>query len=132
MDAMADDRFANEDPLTRSIIGAATAVHKEVGPGLLESAYHACMRFELTARGIPWASEVTLPVTYRGNILECGYRIDLLVADLVVVELKAVETLLPVHEAQLLTYMRLSRKQVGLMFNFHSAYLRDAIVRRVL
>lgn len=129
---LGEDRFAAEDPLTREVIGAGIAVHKELGPGLLESAYHRCLCFELTARGLPYKTEVPLPVTYRGHTLECGYRMDLLVGDLVIVEVKAVEKLLPVHEAQLLTYMRLASKKVGLMFNCHSALLREAMVRRVL
>ena len=126
------DRFADADPLTREVIGAAIAVHRELGPGLLESAYHACLKYELTARSIPFESEVSLPVVYLGNLVDCGYRMDFLVGGLVVVELKAVEKILAVHEAQLLTYMKLSRKSVGLLFNFYSAVLRDGIVRRVL
>jgi len=118
--------------LTREIIGTAIAVHKEFGPGLLESAYHACTEWALRARGVAFESEVALPVVYRGNVLDCGCRIDLLVAGLVVVELKAVDAISPIHEAQLLTYLRLAHKSVGLMFNFNSAYLRDGIVRRVL
>ena len=129
---LGEDRFAGEDPMAGEIIGAAIAVHKELGPGLLESAYHRCLCFELDARGLRYRTEVPLPVTYRGHTLECGYRMDLLVGESVVVEVKAVEKLLPVHEAQLLTYMRLASKKVGLMFNFHSALLRDALVRRVL
>lgn len=129
---LGEDRFANEDPLTRQIIGAAIAVHKELGPGLLESAYLACMCWELDAIGVSYSREVPLPLTYRGHVLDCGYRLDLLVGNAVVVELKAVERILPVHEAQLLTYMRLTKKTVGLLFNFNSAYLRDSIVRRVL
>ncbi len=129
---MADGRFQDEDPLTRDIIGAAIAVHRALGPGLLESAYASCMRAELAARQIEFEAEVAVPVVYRDVRIECAYRMDLLVAGLVVAELKAVELLLPIHEAQLLTYLRLTRKKVGLLFNFNSAYLRDAIVRRVL
>lgn len=126
------DRFAEADPLTREIIGAAIEVHRALGPGLLESAYHACLCRELEARGVAFESELDLPLVYRGSLVDCAYRIDLLVGGLVVVELKAVEKILPVHEAQLLTYLKLSKKPVGLLFNFNSAYLRDAIVRRVL
>lgn len=129
---LGEDRFADEDPLTRQIIGAAIQVHKTLGPGLLESAYHACMKFELAARQIPFGTEVPVPVVYLGNTLDCGYRLDLLVGGLVIVEIKAVEKLLPIHEAQLLTYMRLAGKKVGLLLNFNSAFLRDAIVRKVL
>lgn len=99
---------------------------------MLESAYHACMKFELAARQIPFGTEVPVPVVYLGNTLDCGYRLDLLVGGLVIVEIKAVEKLLPIHEAQLLTYMRLAGKKVGLLLNFNSAFLRDAIVRKVL
>lgn len=129
---LGEDRFADEDPLTREIIGAAIQVHKALGPGLLESAYHSCMRFELAARKIPFETEVPVPVVNLGNTLGCGYRLDLLVGGLVVVEVKAVDRLLPIHEAQLLTYMRLTSRKVGLLLNFNSAFLRDAIVRRVL
>ena len=127
-----DDRFAQEDPLSRAVIGAAIAVHKALGPGLLESAYRLCLEIELRERSIPFESEIALPVTYRGHQLGCAYRLDLLVGGVLIVELKAVEKLLPVHEAQLLTYLRLSGKKVGLLFNFNSPYLRDAITRRVL
>jgi GxxExxY protein len=95
---------------TRQIIAAAIDVHKELGPGLLESGYHACMCRELSLRRIPFQSEVSLPVDYKGIHLDCGYRIDLLVDSKVVVKLKSVEKLLPVHQAQLLTYLRLSKK----------------------
>lgn len=127
-----DNRFAAEDPLTREIIGAAIAVHKELGPGLLENAYHACLEFELLQRHIPFKRQMPLPVVYKGHTIDCTYKLDLLVDNLVVVELKTVEKILPVHEAQLLTYMRLAQKSVGLLFNFNSPFLRDAIVRRVL
>lgn len=127
-----DDRFKAEDPLTREIIGAAIAVHKALGPGLLESVYSHCLQHELGARGMGFRAEVPVGVSYRDVSLDCGFRMDLVVEELVIVELKAVETLLPIHEAQLLTYLRLAGKRVGLMFNFNSVYLRDAIVRRVV
>ena len=120
------------DSLTGEIIGAAIAVHKALGPGLLESAYQACLRHELRHRGIVVESEVAVPIEYRGLQLECGYRIDLLVGDAVIVEVKSVEKLLPVHEAQLLTNLRLARKSRGLLLNFNSPYLRDGIKRMVL
>lgn len=120
------------DSLTGEIIGAAIAVHKALGPGLLESAYQACLRHELGHRGIVVESEVSVPIEYRGLQLECGYRIDLLVGDDVIVEVKSVERLLPVHEAQLLTYLRLARKTRGLLLNFNAPYLRDGIKRMVL
>ncbi|QYK46750.1 MAG: GxxExxY protein [Phycisphaeraceae bacterium] len=120
------------DSLTGEIIGAAITVHEALGPGLLESAYQACLRHELGHRGIAVESEVAVPLEYRGLQLECGYRIDLLVCGAVVVEVKSVEKLLPVHEAQLLTYLRLARKSKGLLLNFNSPYLRDGIKRMVL
>jgi GxxExxY protein len=123
-----DDR----DPLTRAIIGAAIDVHRALGPGLLESAYEACLAYELRDRGMRVSQQLDLPVTYRGITLDCGYRIDLLVDDSVVVELKCVKAFEPVHEAQLLTYLRLSGKRVGLLLNFHTSYLKDGILRRIL
>lgn len=121
-----------QDPLTREIIGAAIEVHKALGPGLLESVYEECLLIELGDRGLAATRQVPVPVHFKGRKLDLGYRLDLLVNDSVVVELKAVEKLLPVHEAQLLTYMKLAGKPVGLLLNFHTAYLRDSIVRRVL
>jgi GxxExxY protein len=118
--------------ITDAIIGAAIEVHRHLGPGLLESAYEHCLRYELAERGISFSSQVELPVVYKGVALDCGYKMDLLVGDEVVVELKSVELLLPVHEAQLLTYLRLRGKRVGLIINFNVAKLKDGIVRRVL
>ncbi len=121
-----------ESELTRKIINAAMNVHRELGPGLLESAYHACLCHEFSIQAIPYKSQVDLPITYKGSAVDCGYRIDLIAADRVVVELKAVEKLLPVHVAQLMTYLRLSRLRVGLLINFNVPVLRQGIVRRVL
>jgi len=119
--------------LTGAIIGSAIEVHTALGPGLLESAYEECMCRELNLRGIPFQRQVELPVEYKGVKLDCGYRIDMLVADEVVLELKAVERVAPVHEAQLVTYMRLSQKRVGLLINFGAPTLnRGGIIRRVL
>ena len=120
------------EEVTGQIIGAAMDVHRTLGPGLLESAYEACMCHELNLRGLAFARQVELPVAYKGVLLPCGYRLDLLVADMVVVELKCVESLLPVHEAQLLTYLRLSGKKVGLLINFYVSQLKDGIIRRAL
>ena len=120
------------DELTSAIIGAGIAVHRELGPGLLESAYEECLCHELTLRGITYERQVPLPVVYKGVRLDCGYRIDLVVEDTVVVELKAVDVFLPVHEAQLLTYLRLTDKRIGLLLNFNVPALRDGIIRRVL
>ena len=121
-----------QDPRTATIIGAAIEVHRQLGPGLLESAYELCLCHELHLRGLPFACQVDLPVSYKGLKLDCGYKIDVVVNDEVIVELKAVERILPVHEAQLLTYLKLSGKKVGLLINFNSSLLTQGIIRRVL
>jgi GxxExxY protein len=118
--------------ITETVIGAAIEVHRAIGPGLLESAYVQCLCFELSLRQIPFVMEVSLPVMYKGLRLDCGYRVDLVVADAVVVEIKAVERLAPVHEAQLLTYLRLGGWKAALLINFNVPLLREGIVRRVL
>ena len=118
--------------LTKEIIGAAIEVHRTLGPGLLESAYEECLCRELTVRGVPFARQVALPVEFKGLRLDCGYRLDLLVEKKVVVEIKAVESLLPIHEAQLLTYLKLGGWKVGLLINFNVPILMDGIRRRVL
>jgi GxxExxY protein len=118
--------------VTSAIIGAAIEVHKFFGPGLLESAYERCLCHELDLRGIRYQHQQQLPIEYKGIRLENGYRIDLLVEDTVIVELKCVEAIAPVHEAQLLTYMRLTGKRVGLIINFYVPVLKDGILRRVL
>jgi GxxExxY protein len=120
------------DPRTSAVIGAALEVHRQLGPGLLESAYEECLCHELHVRGQAFRRQVDLPVSYKGIKLDCGYRVDLIVNDAVVVELKSVEQLLPVHEAQLLTYLRLTGKQVGLLINFNVPLLSQGIIRRVL
>jgi GxxExxY protein len=121
-----------ERDLTGQIIGAAIEVHRALGPGLLESAYQACLAHELALRGLSFAQERSLPVEYKGIRLECGYRLDFVVADKVVVELKAVEALDPVHEAQLLTYLKLTGCRVGLLINFNVPVLKNGIKRMVL
>jgi GxxExxY protein len=118
--------------ITEAIIGAAIEVHRVVGPGLLESAYEECLCHELSLRGIPFQRQVPLPVNYKGVRLDCGYRLDLVVAGQVIVELKAVEMLQPIHEAQLLTYLKLSRHKIGLLINFNVPLLKDGIVRRIV
>jgi GxxExxY protein len=118
------------DELSREIIGAAIEVHRHLGPGLLESAYEACLCRELTLRGIPFERQLALPIEYKGALLESAYRIDLLVGG-VIVELKAVEKIEPVHHAQLLTYLRLTDRWLGLLINFHVEVLRDGIKRLV-
>lgn len=118
--------------LTHETIGAAIEVHKLLGPGLLESTYRECLCRELALRGVGFRREYGIPLEYKGIHLDCGYRIDLLVADLVVVEIKSVEQLAPVHEAQLLTYLRVGGWKVGLLINFNVVMLKDGIRRRVL
>src|SRR5258708_5090616 len=118
--------------LTREIIGAAIEVHKELGPGLLESAYEECLCHELNARGSKFQRQLTVPVTYKGTALDCGYRIDLLVENSVIIELKSVECILPIHGAQLLTYMKLLNKTIGLLINFNVPLLKQGILRKVL
>jgi GxxExxY protein len=118
--------------VTGTVIGAAIEVHRALGPGLLESAYEECLCRELSLRKIPFERQRSLPVKYKGVSLDCGYRLDLLVADRVVVEVKAVEKLLPIHEAQLLTYLRLGGWKVGLLLNFNVPVLKQGIRRLVL
>lgn len=121
-----------ESDLTREIIGAAMEVHRELGPGLLESAYEMCLCHELHLRGLSFRRQVRLPVNYKGIRLDCGYRIDVLVEERVIVELKAVEKITSIDEAQLLTYLRLNNTRVGLLINFNVPVLKDGITRRVL
>ena len=116
---------------TETIIGSAIAVHQELGPGLLESAYEACLVYELLQRGLSIQQQKALPVNYRGVKVDCGYRIDLLVGNNVIVELKAVERLEPIHEAQLLSYLKLSGYRVGLLINFNVKILKQGIKRLV-
>ncbi len=118
--------------LTGEIISAAIEVHRALGPGLLESAYEECLCRELRSRRIQFQRQVVLPVEFKGLRLDCGYRIDLLVAKVVVVEIKAVESLLPIHEAQLLTYLKLGGWKVGLLINFNVSVLKEGIRRRVV
>ena len=118
--------------LTEAIIGAAIEVHCHLGPGLLESIYEECMRRELQIRDVPFKAQVEIPIIYKGQETSGIYRIDLIVADEVVVELKSVERLLSVHQAQLLTYLKLTGKRVGLLINFNVPVLHRGIIRRVL
>ena len=122
---------AGTNDLTREIIGAAIDVHREIGPGLLESVYSVCMEHELDERRVPFVRQVPLPVFYRGVCLELGYRMDLVVNDAVVVEIKSIEGIAPLHRAQLLTYLRLSRKPIGLLINFNVPVLKAGIARLV-
>jgi GxxExxY protein len=118
--------------LTSRILGGAIKVHSALGPGLLESAYRLCLYQELTLEGLGVELEYPLPLVYRGRRLDAGYRIDLRVEKQVIVELKSVKAILPVHEAQLLAYLKLSACEVGLLINFNVVHLRDGIIRRVL
>jgi GxxExxY protein len=118
--------------LTEQVIGAAIEVHRVLGPGLLESVYQRCLCHELKLRGIAHESQVKLPVMYKGLSLDCELYMDVVVAEKLVVELKAVDKLLPVHEAQLLTYLRLSGIGLGLLINFNVALLKEGIKRRIL
>ena len=117
--------------ITRGIIAAAIEVHRHLGPGLLESSYQECVCHELRGMGLSFAREVHLPLSYKGLTLECSYRIDLLVEDAVLVEFKSVEHLLPIHSAQLLTYLTASHKQIGLLINFNVLLLKNGIKRVV-
>jgi len=120
------------DQLSSKVIGCGIEVHKELGPGLLESTYKNCFSHELSLQGIPHTVEPAVKVFYKGIEVECGYRIDILVDNALIVELKSVSSLLPIHEAQLLTYMKLSRKATGLLMNFNVIRLKDGIKRMVL
>lgn len=119
------------DALTHRIIGAAIRVHSRLGPGVLESSYEACLKYELQKQGLGVASQIGLPLVYDEVRLELGYRLDLLVENEIVVEIKAQEATLPVHEVQLLSHLRLSGKRVGLLINFHVRRLKDGIKRIV-
>ncbi len=120
------------DAISRRVIGLAVEVHKALGPGLLESAYEQCLAHELELNEIPFRRQVPVPVVYKGMKLDCAYRLDLVVADALVLEIKAVEKLLPVHGAQLLTYLKLTGIRAGLLLNFNSEVLRDGMKRVVL
>jgi len=119
------------DQVTRRIIGAAIEVHRHLGPGLLESAYESCLVYELRQLGLNVEEQRALPIVYKGVRLDCGYRLDLVVEDQIIVEIKAVESLLPIHEAQLLSYLRLAGKCVGLLMNFHVSVLKNGLKRVV-
>jgi GxxExxY protein len=131
-DREARSKLLHEE-LTEKVIGAAIEVHRALGPGLLESAYEECMCRELDLRGLAFQRQVPLPVEYKGVKLDCGYRLDLVVQEAVILELKCVDHILPVHEAQLLTYLKLTGKRIGLIINFNvSVLVRGGIVRKVL
>jgi len=120
------------DELSRSVIGCAIEVHRTLGPGLLESTYRQCLAYEFSQTQIPFQMELALPVRYKDVLLDCGYRIDLVVSGNLIVEVKCVETLLPIHQAQILTYMRLTKIPIGLLINFNVTKLQNGIKRFVL
>lgn len=115
--------------ISGQVIGAAITVHQELGPGLLESAYESCLAYELRQRGLTVEEQIPVPVVYKGIKLECGYRLDLLVEKRIIVELKAVDALLPIHDAQLLTYLKLCKLRLGLLINFNVPILKNGIKR---
>jgi GxxExxY protein len=119
----------NINDISGAVVDSAMKVHTALGPGLLESAYEACLKHELGKRGFKVLSQVILPVIYDGVEVDAGYRLDLLVEDVVIVEVKAVERLLPIHEAQLLSYLKLSGRKVGLLINFNVEHLKNGIKR---
>jgi GxxExxY protein len=119
------------DQISRRIIGAAIEVHRHLGPGLLESAYQACLVFELKGARLAVEEQRQLPVIYKTVQLDCGYRLDLLVEDEIIIEIKAIEKLLPIHDAQLLSYLRIANKKLGLLMNFHVSVLKDGLKRIV-
>jgi GxxExxY protein len=122
----------NINKVSQAIIGAAIEVHRTLGPGLLESAYEQCLSHEFALRQIPFERQKPLHIDYKGVALECGYRLDFLVSGIVVVEVKAIEALLPIHQAQLLSYLKLGGWKLGLIINFHAPLLREGIKRVVL
>ena len=120
------------EDLSYQIVGSAIEVHRELGPGLLESAYEACLCHEFTLRGIQYHRQAERPVIYKGLVIDCGYRIDILVEGLIVLELKAVSEFLPIYEAQLMTYLKLTECRLGLLMNFNVSVMKDGIKRIVL
>ena len=128
---LGEERYVHKE-LTERIIGAAIEVHRALGPGLLESVYEECLADEFQHSGIQFTRQLELPIEYKGRRLDAGYRLDFLIDNTVVIELKAVEKIMPIHEAQLLTYLRLAKKRVGLLMNFNVPRLRDGLLRRIL
>jgi GxxExxY protein len=122
----------SRDPTTDKVLSAAIEIHRDLGPGLLESAYEACLSYELAVRGLSFQRQVALPVVYKECHLECGYRMDFVVEGRVLLEVKAVDAIHPIHEAQLLTYLKLSGLKVGLLLNFNVLLMKHGIKRMVL
>jgi GxxExxY protein len=121
-----------QEELTRNILAAAIEVHRTLGPGLLESSYEECLCYELSLRGISFERQKSLPVVYKGVKLSCGYRMDIVVENRVILEIKSIEGITEIHKAQLLTYMKLANLGVGLILNFSARLLKDGLVRLVL
>lgn len=122
----------SRDPLTEKVIGCAIEVHRILGPGLLESAYQRCLLLEPRLAGLAVEAEMPMPVRYKDEVLDCGYRADMLIAKSLILELKAVEEILPIHQAQILTYMKLAGIHLGLLINFHQSRLIDGLKRFIL
>jgi GxxExxY protein len=120
------------DELSKKVIGCALEVHKKLGPGLLESTYERCLSFELISAGIRHSTQKELPIEYKGVKLDCGYRTDMIIENDIILEIKSVDRIMPIHEAQLLTYMKLSGIKIGLLMNFNVCRLKDGIKRFVL
>jgi GxxExxY protein len=120
------------EELSKQVIGCAIEVHRELGPGLMESVYQHCLAYELNLKGIQFELQKSMPVEYKGVLVDCGYRLDLLVDGRIIVELKAVAALEPIHDAQILTYMKLAKVKIGLLINFNVPLLREGIRRFVL
>ncbi len=125
-------RFPDRYALTERVIGLAIEVHRHLSPGLLESAYEECLCYELATHDIEFARQVALPIAYKQIKLDCGYRMDLVIDRSLVIEIKAIERLIPIHDAQLLTYLRLSGHRIGLLMNFHAILLKDGLRRLML
>ena len=125
------ENLSPRDPLTDRVIGLAIGVHRELGPGLLESAYEECLCYELEQSGIVFGRQVPLAIVYKGTRLDCGYRLDIVVQRQLIIEIKSVDRLLPIHDAQLLTYLRLSGYKIGLLMNFNTFLLKEGIRRFV-
>ena len=123
------DTESQRDPVSERVIGLAIEVHRALGPGLLESAYEECLGYEMSQTGLAFRRQVPLPIVYKAVQLECGYRIDFIVEECLVVELKTVEKLLPIHDAQLLTYLKLSGIRIGLLMNFNVPVLKNGLRR---
>ena len=131
-DAEVAETVKNSNELTEAIIGAAMEVHRALGPGLLESTYEMCLYRELSIRGIPFARQVPIPVEYKGVKLDCAYRADIVVDEAILVEIKAIDSLLSIHDAQLLSYLKLGGWKIGLPINFNVELLKHGLRRRVL